>query len=302
MRWRGFIAMFVVALASTGAAPPASLDSMQDGSQPPAFTSRVDAVRVDVLVTQDGRIVRGLQPADFEVFDNGVPQQVDLVTFERLPLKLVLAFDVSSSVAGERLQQLRRAGAALVEQLSDADESGFMTFSHVVTLRAPLGKDRARMRAALESAEASGGTALVDAVYASLVLGEAGAGRALLIVFSDGTDTSSWLRPDLVLETARRSDAVVYCVSTAPDSRGEFAAEIATLTGGAFLQVQSANDLRPTFLRILEEFRQRYLVSYTPRGVAAGGWHRLDVRIKGRRATVRARPGYSAGQDAKGKV
>ena len=281
MNWRCLVIACVLGLGGSLAA-----------AQGPAFTSRVDAVRVDVLVTDSGRIVRDLAAPDFEILDNGVRQQVELVTFERLPLKIVLAFDVSGSLAGERLRNLRSAGFALIDQLEADDEAALVTFSHVVTLGSPLTTDRARMRAALESAAASGRTALVDASYAAMVLGEADAGRSLLILFSDGVDTASWLQPDLVLDTARRSDVVVYSVSTGSLRRAGFASELASLTGGSFLQVDSTKNLGAAFLRILDEFRQRYLVSYTPRGVSPGGWHRLEVRVKGRRATVRARPGY----------
>ena len=55
-------------------------------AQSQTFSSKVEAVRVDVLVTDKGRPVRGLQAADFEVLDNGVPQHVDLVSFEQIPL------------------------------------------------------------------------------------------------------------------------------------------------------------------------------------------------------------------------
>ena len=88
--------------------------------QMPAFSSRVEAVRVDALVRERGQCAWA-GAADFEVFDNGVPQQVDLVTFERLPLKAVLALDMSDSVAGERLGHLRAAGGAL-DQLAPKDE------------------------------------------------------------------------------------------------------------------------------------------------------------------------------------
>lgn len=69
----------------------------------------------------------------------------------------------------------------------------------------------------------------------------------------------------------------------------------ATFTGGSIYKLDSTRDIGATFVRILEEFRHRYLVSYTPRGVSKEGWHRLDVRVKGTRATVKARPGYLAG-------
>lgn len=263
--------------------------------QAPTFSSRVEAVRVDVLVTDRGQLVRGLRPADFEVLDNGVPQQVDLATFEQLRLNVVLALDVSDSVAGERLEHLRAAGFAVLDQLAPDDEAALVTFSHAVTLRAPLTTDRGLVRAALALSDGYGQTALVDATHTGLLLAESGVGRSLLIVFSDGFDTASWLPAATVLDTARRTDVVAYCVTTREQKQAAFTEDFAELTGGSRIELESTRELSTTFVRILNEFRQRYLVSYTPRGVSKEGWHRLQVRVKGRRFTIRARPGYLAG-------
>jgi VWFA-related protein len=127
-----------------------------------------------------------------------------------------------------------------------------------------------------------------------MMVGESDVGRALVIVFSDGLDTSSWLSPDAVLESAKRSDVVAYSAAIGSVGGAPFLRELSALTGGTLYKVESTKDLRATFLGILEEFRHRYLVSYTPRGVARDGWHRLDVRIRNRKATVKARPGYLA--------
>src|SRR5436190_1001606 len=106
------------------------------GSHPSAqtstFSSKVEAVRVDVLVTDKGRPVRGLSASDFEVFDNGVRQHVDLASFEQIPLNVVLALDMSTSVNGARLDNLRRAARALLDGLSRDDQAAVVTFSHVV--------------------------------------------------------------------------------------------------------------------------------------------------------------------------
>jgi VWFA-related protein len=75
-------------------------------------------------------------------------------------------------------------------------------------------------------------------------------------------------------------------------SQSSFLRDIADDTGGRWYEVGSTKDIRATFLQILAEFRERYVLSYTPRGVDTKGWHRLEVRVNGRRATVRARPGY----------
>jgi VWFA-related protein len=263
-------------------------------AQNPTFSTRTDAIQVDALVSENGRPVRGLRAEDFEVLDNGVPQRVQLVTFDQIPLNLVLAFDISASVRGGRLDDLRAAGARLLDGLKKGDRAALVTFSHVVTLGSPLTGDLDQASGALARLQPTGGTALVDATHAAMLLGESDVGRSLVLVFSDGLDTASWLTADNVLETARRTDVVVcgVSVSRTPDT---FLREVTDSTGGSLVNLDSTQDLDQAFVRILDEFRQRYLLSYSPRGVARGGWHRLEVRVKGRKATVRARPGYLAG-------
>jgi len=270
--------------------------SITVGAQRAAFSTVIESVRVDVLVTDNGRPLLGLKAGDFDVTDNGVPQQVDLVSFEQIPLNVVLALDMSDSVAGDRLAQLQDAGGAVLDGLTKDDQAALVTFSNVVSLGAPLSGHVADTRRALDDAYGFGETALVDGVYAAMEVGESDAGRALLIVFSDGLDTSSWLTADAVLESARRSDAVAYAAAIGEGASSSFLRELSNLTGGTLYKIDSTRDLRATFLRILEEFRHRYLISYTPRGVATSGWHRLEVKVKNRRASIKARPGYLAGQ------
>jgi VWFA-related protein len=273
----------------------AAAASAQSQSQDGVFSAKVEAVRVDALVTNGNDAVRGLTPADFEVLDNGVPQHVDLVSFEEIPLNVILALDMSNSVAGDRLAQLQRASDALLAGLKPADQAALVTFSHRVALAAPLSGDLMPIRDALRDAGGAGGTAVADGIYAAMMVGEGDAGRALVIVFSDGVDTASWLTADRVRDAAKRSDAVIYGVSVQSEVKPELMADLASLTGGRLHQIEKTQNLGETFLGILDEFRLRYLVSYTPTGVAREGWHRLEVRVKGRRATVRARPGYLAG-------
>jgi VWFA-related protein len=262
-------------------------------TQDVTFSSRIEAVRVDVLVTDNGQPVRGLGPADFEIKDNGVAQQIDLVSFDQVPLNAVLALDMSDSVAGERLDRLRAAGSAVLAGLKPADQSALVTFSHVVQLGAKLTHDVGLVRAALSRAAGKGNTALFDGTYAGIAVGGREAGRALLIVFSDGLDTSSWLSADKVLDAARRSDVIVYAVSVRSPTKPDFLRDLTSLTSGRLFEVEKIENLEAVFVGILEEFRHRYLVSYTPRGVSREGWHKLDVRVK-RKAVVRARPGYQS--------
>ena len=258
------------------------------------FTSRIEAVRVDVLVTEKGAPVRGLAPADFEVLDNGVRQAVDLASFEQIPLNVVLALDMSASLQGLRLGHLQTAGRTVLDGLKPGDRAALVAFSHVVVVGNGLSEDVNRVRAALDQALGSGLTSLIDASHAGMMIGESDVGRSLLILFSDGIDTSSWLSAESVLDTARRGDVVVYPVEVG-ERRASFSRELSEATGGRLIAIESTKDLAATFTGILEEFRMRYLISYSPNGVSTGGWHRLDVRVRGRGVTVKARPGYFAG-------
>lgn len=271
------------------AASPAAM------TQNPNFSSKVEAVRVDVLVAENGRPVRDLGLADFEVLDNGVKQQVDLVSFEQLPLNVVLTLDMSDSVVGERLLHLRSAGLGLLDGLKKGDQAALITFNHMVVLGADLTADWSRVRKALEEAEPTGNTSVVDASFTGMMLGESDVGRALVIVFSDGLDTSSWLTPGAVLDISKRCDAVVYAVSAGQGPKPEFLSDLSEQTGGRLFEIESTKSLSVVFRQVLDEFRQRYLVSYSPSGVPAEGWHRLSVRVKGRNVQVKARPGYLAG-------
>ncbi len=260
-------------------------------AQAPLFSSKVEAVRVDVLVTESGHLIQGLRAGDFELLDNGVPQQVDLASLEEVPLNVILALDMSGSLDDASLDHLRSAGKTVLDGLKSDDQAALVTFSHVVRQGSPLTSELNGVRAALDEARPFGHTSLVDAAFAGMMIGESDAGRSLVIVFSDGVDTTSWLSAASVLETARRCDAVVYGVGVGK-SRSSFPRDLTSATGGRLIEIESTKDLNATFRGILDEFRQRYLLSYSPKGVAGAGWHRLDVRVKGRSAAVKFRPGY----------
>jgi VWFA-related protein len=192
---------------------------------------------------------------------------------------------------------------------SDHDRVALLSFSTRVRLLSPLTSNRQQISAAFDTLEAHDATSLRDAAFAGLALRESDPGRTLLLIFSDGDDTSSWLTTPKVIETARRTDAVVYAV-VVPSQRpfwtpqgatihtvkeaGKFLDSLTEETGGRVLFASSNSDLRANFTKTLAEFRDRYVLSYTPTGVSATGWHQLDVKLKGKRGKVTARRGYFA--------
>jgi len=269
--------------------------ALADAQQQPVFSSRANAVRVDVLATKDGKLLRGLTAADFEIRDNGVIQQPTLLSADELPLNVVLALDLSDSVTGSRRRDLQNAGQALLKALNERDGAGLVTFGFAVTTADRLTLDRDAVRSALLRPAGGGRTALIDGCFAGLMLGASELGRSLMLVFSDGVDTASFLGADAVMSTARRADVVTYAVVAADRLRQSFLRDLTDVTGGDLLEVKNTTDVEETFLRLLNEYRQRYLLSYTPTGVGRDGWHKIDVRVKRPNVNVRARSGYLAG-------
>lgn len=247
---------------------------------------------MDVLVTDGRKPVSGLAAADFEVRDNGVPQSIQLMDATGVPLNVVLALDISASTAGSRQADLIAASDALLDGLKPDDRVALIIFNQAVTPHAPLSHDIAAVRAELRHMTPSGRTSVMDAAYVALTATLAQPGRSLVVVCTDGSDISSWLRPEDVVESAKRANAVVYAVTPSGGRRTDPLEDLTKGTGGELLRVGSSTDLRRAFADVLQQFRSRYILAYEPAGVPPGGFHRLDVRVKRRGLDVTARPGY----------
>ena len=298
-----------------GAAIAVALAAASAALSGQTIRTRVDLVRVDALVTRSGVPIANLRASDFELRDNGVLQTIDRVSLETLPLSVTLTLDTSASVSGRKRDRLISAAATAVDNLRPPDRATLITFSHHVLERAVPALDAGAVRRLLEARQPYGGTSLYDAVYAALVSADAHDARPLVLVFSDGEDTASWLAPAAALRTARHADAVVYGV-VVPDHFGPpliahgdprpiytreqttFLEETASITGGRVVRVDAVDNLPKMFAAILREFRTRYLITYYPRGVDTPGWHAIEVKLTRLRGDVRARRGYArAGSD-----
>ena len=129
------------------------------------------------------------------------------------------------------------------------------TFNNAVALDSPPARDFQGIRQALDRARPSGNSALIDGSYAGLVLAETRPDPPLLIIFSDGRDTFSWLTERAVIKTARRTNAVVYAVSPNHLPNKSFLRDLVDTTGGSLLEVDSTRDLSSVFVGILERSR-----------------------------------------------
>ena len=167
--------------------------------------------------------------------------------------------------------------------------------------------------ATLARFEASGATPLHDAIVFGSALSFADQRPSVFLLFTDGQDTTSWTSAARTLDVLRRTNVVVFpvgaglpaAVTSAPFSeiftRQTWMAptpgdglrllqSAADVTGGEFLRINKGARLSETFRGILSQYRQRYLLTYSPSGPSAPGWHRLDVRLRvARRQRRRAR-------------
>jgi VWFA-related protein len=296
-----------------------AMGTLAGAQAPPTFRASVEAVRVDALVLDGDTPVAGLTARNFELTDTGVPQTIDAISYEDEPLRVMLALDTSYSVHGEPLGHLRDAANAVVEMLAPRDRAAVVTFATEIDLACPWTSDHAMLTRALDRTTGAGATSLHDAAYSALVTRDEEPGRSLILLFSDGDDTASWLPGDTVLDVARRTDTVVYTVGSAqvgaPVVAGfrldvssgiqrppkndtprelleKFLPELAHETGGKHVDAKKTDKLRDVFTRILREFRTRYALTYTPQGVEKGGWHPIEVTLKGAKGKVTARRGY----------
>ena len=283
------------------------------GQTPPRFASEVDVVELDAAVTRDGRPLRGLVAADFELRDTGVAQTIELVSRERARAQAILLLDTSQSVAGEKLQQLATAAKAFLEGLAPDDSATLVAFSYRTRLLGEVGQPPASASAGLKRLSAAGPTALVDAVAAATALADPRRGRPVLLVFSDGDDRLSWLPEAHVIDAARQADVVIHAVGFTPKPAAaqdrmsplpnqklrlagspDFLELLTRATGGRLWYADAPQGLGAAFQLVLEEVRERYLLRYEPTGVPRGGWHPVEVRVRRGGLTVRCRPGYQA--------
>ena len=271
--------------------------------QQATFRASVDGVAVDVHVTRGGAPVAGLTKDDFTLTDNGVAQQIMSVMYEHVPIEAYLVLDTSGSLAGEGLEQLKRAARAFLHGLTAGDRATLVTFSHYIAQRRSLSSDFKSIASALGEIDAHGSTSLNDAIYTTLRLRSRNEFRPVAVVFSDGLDNMSWLSDTQVVEAAKRSDVAIHAVSLVEDghrapsgvgpAQNALLRDLGAATGGR-LWAASGRQLTDVFVQVLQEIRTRYLLTYSPTGVSREGWHAVQVKLKRGRGEIRARPGYFA--------
>lgn len=280
------------------------------GAQPEqVFRASVETVVLDVAVSRGGTPVRGLSAKHFTIVDNGTPRPAERVFHDSVPLSLVLCFDTSSSLGPDGLRRLREAADGLLESLRPEDHVGLVTFAEAVDVRVQPTTRHDDVRGALRMLSPLGPTAWRDALFVAAQLVEPTRNtRSVVLLLTDGSDTSSWMSASQIEAAMGRAGVVIHGIEldTRPAQRMStsnlappvISSASPTLrraveaSGGRVWSAASDRELRRLFLEVLQELRDRYLVSYRPPEPVTAGWHQVDVRLNDARGDVLARPGY----------
>ena len=275
-----------------------------------------DMVRLSAVVTDaNGRYVSGLDTGDFQVFEDGIEQQIQIFNAPDSPITFAVLVDGSVSIRS-RLPTVRASVRELLRNLGPRDAVQMVQFNERVSVLETFSARRASLEAAIDSFSAAGGTAVLNAVFRGLREIEARAReerdesrRRAVVLLSDGVDSSSLISEDVVLSEARRSRASVYSVSLGQNlsarltagARGARGAalleELGRTTGGRVIVPASVDALQAAFAEVAEELRHQYGLAYVSDNVVRDGrWRRIELRVRNRPGlSVRHREGYYAG-------
>lgn len=289
MKW------FLAALALAGA----------NAQKPPTFTAETRLVRLLVNVKNaSGDLVGSLDQGEFTVYDCDVPQKI--AVFERYttkPLSVAVLVDTSGSTAKDwpvEVRSLDKFLKALFGEGNERDMAALYTFNYDV-MQGNFTRNARRLVDSLRSIKPEGGTSLYDAIHFAGQDLQHRDGRRVLVVVSDGGNTTSSRSYKEALESALRADAVMYPVVVVPvendagrNTGGEHALQtLARSTGGRWLPATLAG-LDRAFDEILRDLRAQYMIAYYPRMLPkdSPAFHAVHVELKRRDLQAQTRTGY----------
>lgn len=260
--------------------------AVEDSTRP---DFRVDSavVLIHVAVTDEkGRPVTGLEKENFQVFEEKTEQEVRYFSAEEAPLSVGLVLDFSHSMT-PKFSQLREAVAQFLSAANPEDEFCLVEFRDHAELTMGFTHAPEQIQRRVASAEPSGSTALLDAVYLSLrQMKNAHNPRKALLIVSDGGDNHSRFCSRDVKNLARESDVEIYAIGVGRDGGAfenlmgsDLLSELSEQGGGRYYRIDNAGELPAVAAKIGQELRHQYLLGYTPANQERDGKYRR-VRVK----------------------
>ena len=273
--------------------------------QTPIFRSGTEIVDLYVTVTdRNGRLEPGLLREDFEILDDGVVQEIVLFENEVRPITVVVMLDTSASMTPSLDLLMAGAEQFIIRMLPD-DRGKVGAFNDKIQIlpEAEFIGDRDALIRALDRLQFGNPTRLYDAIGASVDALQGIEGRKVALIFTDGEDTQHEIGWRDALDKALTEEVMLYTIGlemnyhngvrmvrSRPDGRLKTFAEE---TGGGYFELKDTDELGPTFTRVAQELHSQYVVGFAP-SVRDGKVHELEVRVRERGMTARARKTYTA--------
>ena len=273
------------------------------------FRGGVDLVSLHVTVTDGTKYVTDLEEPDFEVYEDGVRQELAFFSKVQQPIALAVLLDTSASMES-KLETAQEAAIGFVRRMRRGDMMEVVDFDSQVTVLQPFTSDVAALERAIRQAMVNGSTSLYNAIYIALkslqkarAKNAAEIRREAIIVLSDGDDTSSLVAYEEVLNLAKRSETAIYAIGLRHNeqARREFKEaefvlrQLSQETGGRVFFPSAASELPKIYDQIAQELASQYSIGYTSKNPARNGaWRRINVKLAKPGLTGRTRQGYYA--------
>ena len=306
------------ALLRAQAPPPANAPPPPPEKKRREYTINVDVNLVVLHATvldKRGRQVNDLKQDHFRVYENGVLQKLAVFSHADIPVTMGIVIDDSGSMR-EKRQAVNAAAVTFVKTSNPQDQVFVVNFNDVYYLDTPgdFATNIEELKAALDKIDSRGGTALRDAVYASLDHIKLGnRDKKVLLVVTDGEDNASRYTFEELINYAQKGNAAIYAIGLlgAEEPGGLFKKsggsrqaakelkKMAEVTGGQAYFPKSLDEVEATCVQIARDIRSQYTLAYYPTNTAKDGTYRT-VRVDatpprgGERLAVRTRTGYFA--------
>jgi tight adherence protein C len=240
------------------------------------------------LTGPDGRAVPGVNASQFKVFEQGKEQPLTGLEFgpsKDIPLELVLAIDISGSMnADNKLNEAKAAANSFLSSLRPQDSAALVAFNDKVTLVTKATNDRGALQAGINGLQASGNTAIYDALYGSAdILNQAKQDkekRRVIVLLTDGEDTSSKYGSDAAATVAKQTGALVYTIGLGPDANDGVLGSLAAPSGGKYYKAPGADDLANIYSAIATEIASQIYLKYKSSAQVSRSYETVPIEIQ----------------------
>lgn len=308
MRIQSVCAVVCLATAAVAASPAGNRSLLPaDQGQGAVFRSGTKLVPVYATVTDaQDRLVPDLKAEDFEVLDNDKPQALTVFENQAQPFTAVIMLDTSGSMT-DSLKLVYAGAEEFLNRLQAKDRAQVGAFNDKIQFSGTFTSDRDELAAALRSLDFGYPTRLNDAIDQSISQLTGIEGRRIIVLLTDGDDTSSKVSQGTVVDRARADEVMIYGIGLESDyfngvrrvrtSPDRVLRRIADETGGGYYLLRGTKDLGDTFSRIVQELRSQYVLGFVPTGLD-GKVHKLQVNVKRPGMKARARKSYVAASES----